>query len=253
MKARLLTYPLLLILCLTGCAGKAATTPLSPEQQAYAQTQFVQQAATSAAAFARTAQPSALPANTELPTGFVPGADTQTPGVPTSSSTIGMAQQNETPPPAALEPTPINTQPFSPTNTRTSAPNPTPTRTPAPSATNTPTSTATQASGWQGDWIITFQKDDGSYLSGEMSVSLNGIQLLAEAEVNGSLYQFNGQLRNNGQLVFGTWSTTQTSGSFTWTLVSASQFGGDRNLLYGICGARAGEEMPDPCYIPPLS
>ena len=86
-----------------------------------------------------------------------------------------------------------------------------------------------------------------------MSVSLNGDQLLAEAEFNGSPYQFTGKLIINGQVAFGTWSSTLTSGSFTWTLVSTGQFGGDRDLLYGVCGARTGEAMPDPCYIPPLS
>ena len=101
--------------------------------------------------------------------------------------------------------------------------------------------------------MISFQRDDGSYLSGEMSVSLNGDQLFAQAELNGNPYQFNGRLINNGQVAFGTWSSAQTSGSFTWTLVQINQFGGDRDLMYGVCGARPGVDMPIPCYIPPLS
>jgi len=59
MRTRALFTSLILILSLTACAGNAANAPLSPEQQAYAQTQFVQQAGTSAAAFAHTAQPNA--------------------------------------------------------------------------------------------------------------------------------------------------------------------------------------------------
>ena len=251
MKTRYLFFSLILILCLTACVGKAAESPLSPEQQAYAQTQFVQQAATSAAAYARTAQPGALPTNPEVPTALLPGADTQTPGLPPANPTSGVL--SSTPSLPASQPTPGSTQPFSPTNTRASTPNPTPTRTSAPGATSTPTATATQASGWQGVWILSFQKDDGNYLSGEMIVTLNGEQLLAEAEFNGSPYQFNGRLSRNGQVASGTWSSTQTSGSFTWTLVTADQFGGDRDLLFGICGARPGGDMPDPCYIPPLS
>lgn len=250
MKLRYLFFSLELILCLTACAGKAAESPLSPEQQAFAQTQFVQQAATSAAAYARTAQPEAMPESPEAPTELIPVADTQTPGVPPANPT---SAYGSTPSLPALPPTPVLTQPFSPTNTRTSAPNPTPTRTVMPSATSTPTATATQVSGWQGDWMISFQRDDGSYLSGEMIVTLNGEQLLAEAEFNGSPYQFNGRLSRNGQVASGTWSSAQTSGSFTWTLVTADQFGGDRDLLYGICGARPGVDLPDPCYIPPLS
>ncbi|HPS32139.1 MAG TPA: hypothetical protein PKW57_01415 [Anaerolineaceae bacterium] len=251
MKLRYLFFSLELILCLTACAGKAAESSLSPEQQAVAQTQFVQQAATSAAAYARTAQPGAMPESPEAPTELIPGADTQTPGVPPANPTSGVL--SSTPSFPASQPTPGSTQPFSPTNTRTSAPNPTPTRTVMPSATSTPTATATQVSGWQGDWMISFQRDDGSYLSGEMIVSLNGDQLFAQAELNGNPYQFNGRLINNGQVAFGTWSSAQTSGSFTWTLVQINQFGGDRDLMYGVCGARPGVDMPIPCYIPPLS
>lgn len=251
MKLRYLFFSLELILCLTACAGKAAESPLSPEQQAFAQTQFVQQAATSAAAYARTAQPGAMPESPEAPTELIPGADTQTPGILPANPTSGIV--STTPSLPALPPTLGSTQPLSPTNTRTSAPNPTPTRTVMPSATSTPTATATQVSGWQGDWMISFQRDDGSYLSGEMIVSLNGDQLFAQAELNGNPYQFNGRLINNGQVAFGTWSSAQTSGSFTWTLVQINQFGGDRDLMYGVCGARPGVDMPIPCYIPPLS
>ncbi len=251
MKTRYLFFLLILMLCLTACAGKAAESPLSPEQQAFAQTQFVQQAATSAAAYARTAQPGAMPESPEAPTELIPGADTQTPGILPANPTSGIV--SSTPSLPASQPTPGSTQPLSPTNTRTSAPNPTPTRTVMPSATSTPTATATQVSGWQGDWMISFQRDDGSYLSGEMIVSLNGDQLFAQAELNGNPYQFNGRLINNGQVAFGTWSSAQTSGSFTWTLVQINQFGGDRDLMYGVCGARPGVDMPIPCYIPPLS
>jgi len=251
MKTRYLFFSLVLILCLTACAGKAAESPLSPEQQAFAQTQFVQQAATSAAAYARTAQPGAMPESPEAPTELIPGADTQTPGILPANPTSGIV--SSTPSLPASQPTPGSTQPFSPTNTRTSAPNPTPTRTAMPSATSTLTATATQVSGWQGDWMISFQRDDGSYLSGEMIVSLNDDQLFAQAELNGNPYQFNGRLINNGQVALGTWSSAQTSSSFTWTLVTADQFGGDRDLMNGVCDARVGEDMPDPCYIPPIS
>lgn len=251
MKLRYLFFSLVLMLCLTACAGKAAESPLSPEQQAFAQTQFVQQAATSAAAYARTAQPEAMPESPEAPTAAIPVADTQTPGVPSANPTSGVL--SSTPSLPASQPTPGSTQPLSPTNTRTSAPNPTPTRTAMPSATSTPTATATQVSGWQGDWMISFQRDDGSYLSGEISVTINGDQLFAEGLINGNQYQFTGKLASTGQVVRGIWSSTQTSGSFTWTLVTADQFGGDRDLMYGVCGARPGADMPNPCYIPPLS
>jgi len=52
--------------------------------------------------------------------------------------------------------------------------------------------------------MISFQRDDGTYLSGEISVTINGDQLVAQAELNGNPYQFNGRLINNGQVALGT-------------------------------------------------
>jgi len=252
MKTKKIIFYLFLTLCLTACTGKTAQTSLSPQEQAYAQTQFVQQAATSAAAYARTAQPNPL-STAGMPTATPAIAGSQTPGLLLASATPLQPSGTANPALTLANPTRTNTQAPNPSATSAFNPSATPTRTTAPGATSTPTATATQLSGWQGDWVISFQKEDGTYLSGEMSVSLNGDQLLAEAEFNGSPYQFTGKLIINGQVAFGTWSSTLTSGSFTWTLVSTGQFGGDRDLLYGVCGARAGEAMPDPCYIPPLS
>lgn len=252
MKTRKIIFYLFLTLCLTACTGKTAQTSLSPQEQAYAQTQFVQQAATSAAAYAGTAQPNPL-STAGMPTATPAIAGSQTPGLLLASATPLQPSGTANPALTLANPPRTNTQAPNPSATSAVNPSATLTRTTAPGATSTPTATATQLSGWQGDWVISFQKDDGTYLSGGMSVSLNGDQLLAEAVFNGSPYQFNGKLINNGQVAFGTWSSTQTSGLFTWTLVSIGQFGGDRDLLYGVCGARAGEAMPDPCYIPPLS
>lgn len=258
MRTRTLFTALILILILTSCAGNAANAPLSPEQQAYAQTQFVQQAGTSAAAFAHTAQPNAevsqgAPTET-APTAAnqIPGAQPTQPNQPTQPTHAAATRTASASLPTA-QPTPGSPQPVNPTNTRASAPTPTPTQPAAPSPTNTPSPTATQPSGWQGDWNISFQKEDGTYLSGQISVTMNDSDLTAEGLINGIRYQFTGRLIYDNQHMMGTWSSPQTSGSFNWTLVGPNQFAGDRDLWYGFCGARQGSNLPTPCYLPPLS
>ena len=97
---------ILILLVLAACGGKQSTSPLSPQEQAYAQTQFVQQAATSAAAYARTAQPNALltasglptlpnsataTAKAELPpTGVTPSQPLPTGSLPTNAAGTGL-------------------------------------------------------------------------------------------------------------------------------------------------------------------
>lgn len=252
MKTKKIIFYLFLTLCLTACTGKTAQTSLSPQEQAYAQTQFVQQAATSAAAYARTAQPNPL-STAGMPTATPAIAGSQTPGLLLASATPLQPSGTANPALTLANPTRTNTQAPNPSATSALNPSATPTRTPAASATSAPTATSTQATGWQGEWNINFQKNDGAYVSGTIIVALNGEELNAEGTLNGIPYQFNGRVVNDGLRAFGSWSNTQTSGSFTWTLVQTNQFGGDRDLMYGVCGARAGEAMPDPCYIPPLS
>lgn len=248
---------ILILLVLAACGGKPSASPLSPQEQAYAQTQFVQQAATSAAAYARTAQPNALLTDSGLPTapnsatgtaktenpptGLTPSQPLPTGSLPTNAAGTG------------LPPTQGSGQPTSPNPTAIISPSKTPTRTATTVPTPTPTPTATPQSGWEGTWVIYFQQTNGSYLNGQMTVTINGTDLSAEGAINGVPFTFTGRVLNDGLIASGTWSSTQSSGSFTWTLVQTNQFGGDRDLSYGMCGARAGAQPPEPCYIPPLS
>lgn len=252
MKTKKIIFYLFLTLCLTACTGKTAQTSLSPQEQAYAQTQFVQQAATSAAAYARTAQPNPL-STAGMPTATPAIAGSQTPGLLLASATPLQPSGTANPALTLANPTRTNTRAANPSATSALNPSATPTRTPAASATSAPTATSTQATGWQGEWNINFQKNDGAYVSGTIIVALNGEELNAEGTLNGIPYQFNGRVVNDGLRAFGSWSNTQTSGSFTWTLVQTNQFGGDRDLMYGVCGARPGAQFPEPCYIPPIS
>ena len=165
---------LAIIFILAACGTKPSASTLSPREQAYAQTQFVQQAATSAAAYARTAQQDSSPAGPNMASATFAIIGSQTPLSPLASLTPAQPAGTANPALTLANPTRTNTQASNPSATSAFNPSATPTRTTAPGATSTPTATATQPSGWQGDWVISFQKDDGTYLSGEMSVSLNG-------------------------------------------------------------------------------
>jgi len=247
----------LILVILAACGGKPSASTLSPQEQAYAQTQFVQQAATLAAANARTAQPNALPTTagwTSEPNSATATAEAENPpadATPTQNFPAGTI--TAAPTSTGIPPTPGGEQPASPTRTASFTPIATPTRTATTAPSPTPTPTATPQTGWQGEWVIRFQQTDGAYLNGEMSVTINGTDLNASAVIDGVPFTFSGRVLSGGSIASGTWSSTQASGSFTWTLVQNNQFGGDRDLYYGICGSRAGIPFPEPCYIPPLS
>lgn len=250
------TFTLILfLLILAACGGKPSASPLSPQEQAYAQTQFVQQAATSAAAYARTSQPNTLRTDAGMPTVPNPTTRSAETGAPPTGATPSQPIPTVSVPTNAagtgLPPTQGSGQPTSPNPTAIITPSKTPTRTNTPVPTATPT--ATPQTGWEGVWVVYFQQTNGTYQTGEMTVTLNDTDLNAEGVINGIPFTFSGRILSGGLVASGTWSSAQTSGSFTWTLVQSNQFGGDRDLMYGICGARVGAQPPEPCYIPPLS
>ena len=140
---------------------------------------------------------------------------------------------------------------LTPTQTRTSTPTLTATATPTKTATFT--LTPTLQTGWEGEWIIFIQLANGTYTSGTMILALNGTDVIATAILDGVEYNFEGDIYAEGKQITGPWQTDSNSGYFWWQLVSDAQFGGSQDLQYGICGARAGAEKPDPCFIDPPS
>ena len=140
---------------------------------------------------------------------------------------------------------------LTPTQTRTSMP--TLTATASPTKTATLTLTPTSQTGWEGEWIIYIQQANGTYTSGTMILELNGTEVIASANLDGIEYNFEGDNYAEGKQVTGQWQTDSSSGYFWWMLVSDAQFGGNQDLQYGICGARAGAEKPNPCFIDPPS
>jgi len=140
------------------------------------------------------------------------------------------------------------------TVTATSKPSDTPTATLTPTNTSTPSFTPTTAvqTGWEGDWTVWFQQADGNYISGDITINLNGTNLTGSGTLAGVNYTFEGFAPNNFT-ADGTWASPSSSGSFIWNLFPEEQFNGSRDYQFGFCGARPGSDQPAPCYVPSIS
>lgn len=157
--------------------------------------------------------------------------------------------------------TPKFTQLYTATSTRT----PTQTRTatatltatltatPTPTKTDAWTQTPTEQTGWAGDWQVFWQLDNNNYVEGTITVEVVGTDFTASGAVGGVDYTFTGRIIHEGETAFGNWTSPSGNGDFIWTNAGSGQFGGSRDLNYGLCGAREGAAPPNPCYIAPLS
>jgi len=245
----------MLMLCsltLASCKGRQVQT-LSPQEQAAARTKLAYQQQTQQVSQLKTQGlwTDGPQAQAEQPPTSLPPAQTestQMPGIPTATK----AQPSE-PTQVVSTNTKQPTRPvlIPPTATRTqvsAAATPTATRTPLPA-----TATATQQvqTSWAGEWIIYMEQADGSYQTGLMNVTVNGTDISANAIVGSSQYQFAGIIYAEDEQASGPYQSESATGYYWWLLVSEGQFGGMFDQQFGFCGARAGVEMPDPCYLEP--
>jgi len=153
--------------------------------------------------------------------------------------------------------TPTSTQPAYPvsgegTAIATITPPPYPvedgtTSTLSPTPTVTPTRTSTTQTGWSGDWTVFWEQADGSFLSGLMSVSVDGSDVTASVSVGEDQYDFKGILNESITTIVGYWSGSLESGNFYWRTLGLDQFSGNLDRQFGFCGSRSGGVMPEPC------
>lgn len=181
-------------------------------------------------------------ADTQAPPGFEPSM-TQT--VTTLSASPTWTQ--ETPIPSQ----PTSTLPGYPVNgdgtitaTATSGSYPVNNST---TSTQTPTIVTIALSGWGGEWWVFSEQSDGSFLSGLMSVIIEGSDLTASVSLGGEQVNFEGILNENRVIVIGSWSGAGGSGNFYWRTNTLEKFIGNLDRELGFCGARAENNMPDPC------
>ena len=115
----------------------------------------------------------------------------------------------------------------------------------------TPTATApTAQTGWEGEWVVYLQQD-GKYITGTLTLTLNEEGAVASSDFDGAAYSFNGITFAEGTQITGSWQSDNSNGYFWWGLISENQFGGNLDLKNAFCGSRSGGGMPAPCFIEP--
>ena len=186
---------------------------------------------------------------TETQNGY-PSQRSKTPVITSSPTSINTPIPTHITPQATITSnktkTPTSTQPQA-TASRTNTLSPTLTQTPS----HTPTSES--QTGWEGDWMISFEKTDGSFLSGTMTVNIVGSDLSASAELGGDQYSLEGIIYYQvGEVATGSWNNSTSSGYFWWINEEEDQFRGSRENHFAFCGARTGDNLPEPCLqLPP--
>ena len=126
-----------------------------------------------------------------------------------------------------------------------------PSNTPTPTKTLTPT--VTIQTGWAGEWKVFWQLDNNNYVEGTITVEVVGTDFTASGAVGGVDYSFTGRIIDQSATAFGNWTSPTSTGNFIWNAVNNGQFGGSSDLFFSFCGARYGVNLPEPCYIPPVS
>lgn len=127
------------------------------------------------------------------------------------------------------------------------------TRTPTRMATTTPTRTATLTpsptlqTGWEGEWNFYLDNGSGGYITGMLKITLDGQEVFGEAVIDGSSYEFEGQLNTDGTSILGDYTRGTDTGWFSWVFISDSQFGGMMDNRFAFCASRNGAERPGQC------
>lgn len=163
-------------------------------------------------------------------------------GVPTWTFTTAKPDSTRTPTKAAY---PLD-------QTLTITPEASKTQTRSPVNTSTVTTTPEQQTGWEGEWTVWFEQEDGAYISGEITINISATDLAGNGILGGIEYTFEGFAPDEWR-VHGSWTSSSNSGSFIWEMLSDGQFGGRRDGSFGFCGVRPGLTKPDPCFIPIIS
>ena len=101
--------------------------------------------------------------------------------------------------------------------------------------------------GWAGEWTFYLDNGTGGYTTGTLSITLDGEDVLGEAVIDGSSFEFVGQLNPAGTSIMGDYTTETDEGWFYWVFLSDSQFGGMMDNRFAFCASRNGAERPGQC------
>ena len=178
---------------------------------------------------------------------ITPGSQPETAPLPSDQPTMMITTTQGQP--IIVTQTRAATQPNQPTNVSTATKKPANTA----AATTTPTKTATltppptMQTGWAGEWTFYLDNGTGGYTTGTLSITLDGRDVFGEAVINGSSYEFVGQLNAAGTSIMGDYSRGTDTGWFYWVFLSDSQFGGMMDNRFAFCASRNGAERPGQC------
>ncbi len=101
--------------------------------------------------------------------------------------------------------------------------------------------------GWEGEWNFYLDNGSGGYITGMLKITLDGQEVFGEAVIDGSSYEFEGQLNTDGTSILGDYTTGTDEGWFYWVFLSDSQFGGMMDNRFAFCASRNGAERPGQC------
>lgn len=101
--------------------------------------------------------------------------------------------------------------------------------------------------GWAGEWTFYLDNGTGGYTTGTLSITLDGEDVLGEAVIDGSSFEFVGQLNPAGTSIMGDYTTETDEGWFYWVFLSDSQCGGMMDNRFAFCASRNGAERPGQC------
>ena len=144
----------------------------------------------------------------------------------------------------------ISVQPGQPTNTRMSqqaTQNPYPITSVTATRIASITPSPTLPTGWAGEWTAYLAQADGTFLVGELTITLDGEVLSGEFNAQGSRLNLVGFLQEGGAHARGDYSGFSGLGYFYLVSDPGSALVGNLDNKLAFCAARHGFAQPDPC------
>lgn len=115
----------------------------------------------------------------------------------------------------------------------------------------TPPPTPTPVYNWSGNWTTSFGKPNMQHETIIFTLAQTGTTVTGSFTFGPDIVTLSGTLSADLKTLTGTWTALPTSGPFSFKLVSANQFVGNKdNGSYEWCGYRSGAGLPSPCMGP---
>ncbi len=116
----------------------------------------------------------------------------------------------------------------------------------------TPPPTPTPVMDWSGTWITSHGVPSMMHENFTVILNQDGDTVTGSFDIGGgNMVTLQGTLSADGSTLTGLWFDSANSGPFSWQMINANQFIGNRNdRFYEWCGYRNGAGFPSPCMAP---